>query len=1564
MSESKTVKLECPIQGCQWQYNSGFNADQSFQIINMHVERDHAPQQQRQVAPTKAPKLIPPRIDVGIDQEAWAAFSLRWRQYCQGSNISPEIQSIQLFQCASETLGNLLLKANPNITDCTPEVVLQSLERFAVIQTAKSVLRAELMRMSQANDEPIRTFSARVQGKAQTCGFTTLHTCKCGEQEEVDYTQDVIKDVVLAGIGDPEIQTSVLDCDGIEEKTLNEVISLIERKEKSRKAYSIASSSVTALSSFKRQQHQPSTNSSNQHNKPLPSPKIPCPRCRKPFQVYNGRNIKPFKFCLSCFRDSRGSTKKRDNPPSAFAVNAVDEGAILIQKASLQDNVTSNCGFSVNSVHKEDALQRSPLDDATPAPSFSHVGVSAVTSRPHPKLNLRLRQIGGDRIVSLVGIADTGAQTNIWGLADYIRAGFKKEMLQKPTVRVHAVNQNKLRIIGGFVAEMEGDDPNGKKVNCRAMVQVSDSISGFFISQDTLILLGVINENFPVVGSSPSVGIGTVSTKLTDMPASVCELHFCECPQRSAVPSRPNKLPFAPVPANIGKMSKWLLDFFKSSTFNICPHKPLYEMSGPPLEIHISESAQPRVCHTPAPIPLHWQGQVEADLKRDEALGILERVPFGVPVTWCHRMVVTRKHDGTPRRTVDLSPLNKYCKRETHSAGSPFHLARRIPCNTWKTVTDAWNGYHSVPLRPSDRHLTTFITPFGRWRYTRAPQGFLSSGDGYNRRFEAVLEGFERKERCVDDTIHYDQNLEEHWWRTIDFLILVGQAGIVLNPKKFQFAQKEVEFAGFKVCSSTVEPLPKYLDAVKTFPTPKSYIDIKSWFGLVNQLSSYSQLRDVMAPFRTFLSPKVVFRWDAELNEAFERSKAHIIALIKKGVQIFETNRLTCLRPDWSKQGIGYFLMQKHCTCASKLPDCCDKGWKVTLAGSRFLSDTESRYAAVEGEALAIAWGLEQSRYFTQGCDNLVVVTDHKPLVKVFGDRTLDEITNTRLFRLKQRTLPWYFSVAYLPGKTNTAADAASRHPCPNSLAVSQMSIDDISEHLTMAAISREATELTSISWDTLSEETKLCPTLSQLLRAIQQNFRGEYDGISEYMRYKDSLFVQGGVVLYHDRAVIPRSLRASVLDTLHSAHQGVSSMQQRAQAIVFWPGMTRDIENKRKCCSDCNRNAPSQAILPTVPASPPSSPFESIYADFFDFGGHHYLVAGDRLSGFSEIFQTPTGTSNAGSFGLIKCLRKWFGTFGVPRELSSDGGPEFAADATARFLESWGVNHRQSSAYHPQSNGRAEVAVKTVKRLLRSNIGPGGSLNTDKFLRALLQLRNTPDPDCGVSPSEIVFGRRLRDNLLFTEYIDRRQYAKRWQSAWAAKEDALRARFVRTAENINQRSRHLSPLNLGDKCFIQDQTGKLAKTWHCTGTVVDVLPYHKYTIRIDGSGRLTNRNRQFLRRYEPARMTINTSHPPCVAPPEVPKIIPRRVYDDVPTSTSRDIDVPIEGRSLPSHESDSKSFVEPVEAEQAVPTEVRGKESREATVKPSTARPPLALRRLLNYNKPGLKEASRSSDN
>ena len=84
----------------------------------------------------------------------------------------------------------------------------------------------------------------------------------------------------------------------------------------------------------------------------------------------------------------------------------------------------------------------------------------------------------------------------------------------------------------------------------------------------------------------------------------------------------------------------------------------------------------------------------------------------------------------------------------------------------------------------------------------------------------------------------------------------------------------------------SIEPLPKYIDAIKDFPVPKSITDIRSWFGLVNQVANYAQLREMMRPFKPFLSPKTPFTWNDELQNVFEKSKAAIIDAIKLGVKI------------------------------------------------------------------------------------------------------------------------------------------------------------------------------------------------------------------------------------------------------------------------------------------------------------------------------------------------------------------------------------------------------------------------------------------------------------------------------------------------------------------------------------------------------------------------------------------------------------------------------------------------------------------------------------------------------
>ena len=189
---------------------------------------------------------------------------------------------------------------------------------------------------------------------------------------------------------------------------------------------------------------------------------------------------------------------------------------------------------------------------------------------------------------------------------------------------------------------------------------------------------------------------------------------------------------------------------------------------------------------------------------------------------------------------------------------------------------------------------------------------------------------------------------------------------------------------------------------------------------------------------------------------------------------------------------------------------------------------------------------------------------------------------------------------------------------------------------------------------------------------------------------------------------------------------------------------------NIRDSCAHCNRNAPSQATTPPLPSHAPTTPFEKIFADYFDYAGRHFLIVGDRLSGWPDVFGTPAGTTVTGANALVRLLRSYFATFGVPEEISSDGSPEFTAFVTQDFMRKWDIKHRVSSAYFPQSNSRAKVAVKAAKRLLMSNISPNGDLNNDSFLRALLQLRNTPDPDCDLSPAEIVFGHLLRDAFSF----------------------------------------------------------------------------------------------------------------------------------------------------------------------------------------------------------------------
>ena len=262
--------------------------------------------------------------------------------------------------------------------------------------------------------------------------------------------------------------------------------------------------------------------------------------------------------------------------------------------------------------------------------------------RKHPRIEVQVSVLkngkesitGPNKSTTITAITDSGAQSNIWSQRAFHDAGFPRSALSPVSLSLKSANSSSIKINGAFFARISGTSPHGEVLSCQTMVYVSDQVSDLFLSHDTMVDLLIVSQDFPEIGSATpcyadpppiaplltSVSIRSMNAGCTDDTSS----HgTCNCPQRESVPPLPSELPFKCVPENNACMKLWLLERYKASTFNTCPHRPLPCMSGPPVEIHLAENATPRTCHTAAPIPLHWQQQVHADLLRDEALGVI-----------------------------------------------------------------------------------------------------------------------------------------------------------------------------------------------------------------------------------------------------------------------------------------------------------------------------------------------------------------------------------------------------------------------------------------------------------------------------------------------------------------------------------------------------------------------------------------------------------------------------------------------------------------------------------------------------------------------------------------------------------------------------------------------------------------------------------------------------------------------------------------------------------------------------------------------------------------------------
>lgn len=1072
--------------------------------------------------------------------------------------------------------------------------------------------------------------------------------------------------------------------------------------------------------------------------------------------------------CWTCGSSNHGSKNCSKDKNSLTCFHCGKRGhmsIICIEK--LLKNKKASCNEV--SVSKARSGTHSPVDSADDSTddecSYTvHCrGAKSSSSRPTPKCYLQFRTLDNKHSFGFSATPDTGATRSI--VAHNIIS--QKGIHCKPTsCRLFTANGNEMSCSGRTKLGV-----NNHIINAIVSPDIHNEI---LISWHDLQALNIISGGFPNVVESKSVS----STNLTADDV-------------------------------IAKLKSDFPDVLNNSL------KPRTVMSGSPMKIHLRNDIkiQPKRNLTARKIPLHFQKSADTCIKTLLKLGILQRVD--TPTDWVSSGHFVPKPNGTVRLVTDYTNLNEFVQRPIHPFPTGLDIIQRLNSSSkWFAKLDAIFGYFQIPLGEKSSFLTTFLIPQGRFRYTRAPMGLNASGDEWCYRSDLVLEGLEGVHKLVDDILVEADTLEDLNDRLQNVLKRCRDKGIQLSLDKFD-AGKKIKFAGHIISDKGTQPDDTRLEAIANFKSPDNVTELRSFLGLANQLGNFiPDLAHMTSEIRKLLKKNIIYQWLPEHENQFRKIKRLLTSDML--VKPYDKNLPTELLTDASRlHGLGFCLIQQEGENKIRLLSC----------GSCSLTPTQSRYATVELECLAVQWAIRKCDFWLRGIPHFKVITDHRPLVGIFH-KPLNSIENPRLQRMRGKLAGFTFDVEWKSGRDHQIADALSRAPVwPGE--------DDDVDRVQIASI-RDAIQLITVNNLELAFFTKhanTCKEYKQLITAIKDgktphnlplnHIARSYSKIWEMLSlYEDDNHV---LVLFDGhRIVVPKDIRSDILQMLHVSHQGLVKTRQLARRCYYWPGMNASIKNLIDGCRTCVEFLPSQPHEPFRDCVVPNTPMTNVGIDLFDALGKKYLVMVDRFSGYLFVSKV----KNSSTSTVINVILKWFYDFGFPDALRSDGGPCFRAEFQ-EFCAQHYIKHELSSAYNPMSNGLAEAAVKNAKKLLLKC-----NETSKDFDQTLSEFRLTPRAD-GFSPADLMFGRSLRGLLpAIRKTIDT-------HAGHTARQRTLDISHLRHASQP-----HLSSLQVGDDVIMQEaKSGR----WRREGKIVAVRGGSR-SFEIQSDGKTFIRNRRFIR--------------------------------------------------------------------------------------------------------------------
>ncbi|XP_061715253.1 uncharacterized protein K02A2.6-like [Cydia pomonella] len=759
------------------------------------------------------------------------------------------------------------------------------------------------------------------------------------------------------------------------------------------------------------------------------------------------------------------------------------------------------------------------------------------------------------------------------------------------------------------------------------------------------------------------------------------------------------------------------------------------------LHLQLKENAKP-VFIRARPIAFALRDKVDKEIDRLLSLGVLKPVDHS---QYASPIVPVLKRNGAIRICADYSTgVNKQLVVDQYPLPTVTELFAKLYGGKQFTKLDLSNAYNQFELDEKSQELTCVNTHRGLFTYTRMVFGLSSAPAVFQRAMEGVLAGVPGTLCLLDDVLVTGENTEQHLTRLNEVLRRLQEAGLTLQKEKCEFFKDEVNYLGYVIDKHGLHKSPLKVKAMLDAPIPQNEKQLQSFLGLVNYYRSFvPNASAILSPLYDLLKKGVKWCWTEEHDRAFAAIKQCLAS--EQVLAHFNPAADIVLTVDAGPHGLGAILSQIEADGTER---------PISFA-SRTLNAAEKRYSQLQKEATSIIFGIRRYHQYLYGrAVPFTLRTDHKPLLSIFGPyRGIPEVSANRLQRYAMFLSGYNYKIEYVRSADNNA-DFLSRACLPGPAgargeaarcATATTDIPDRASYINFVVDGNLPVTLTELRQHT-ERDTILQKVIHFILNGWPKKVSEE--ALKPYYLCRLQLSYENGCVMRGHKVVIPAKLQSVILAEVHQSHLGIVKTKAEVRSRFWFPGVDAALERLISACTICIQQRPSPARAPLAQWEYPPCAFHRIHCDFLGpINGSSYLVIVDAYTKWVEVYNMKTTMT---SLATIEKICEFMSRFGIPHTLVTDNGTSFTSREFEAFCMLNGISHVTSPAYNAASNGQAESYVKIIKKGIKTSILSGNGVQNSwkRLLKYLFDYRNSVHTTTGVSPAQLVYGRKLKTRL------------------------------------------------------------------------------------------------------------------------------------------------------------------------------------------------------------------------